>query len=76
MQGVLNYGCRPTFQKQAVSVEVHLLDFKGDLYDQTLEIAFGPRLREEKTFESPEQLKSQIEQDILLADRYLKNSPM
>ncbi len=62
--GVMNVGHRPTFQGTTLSWEVHLLDYDGDLYDQTLEISFFLRLREEKTFPSVVQLVQCIHQDI------------
>ena len=62
----LNIGHRPTLNAPApaLRVEAHLLDFKGDLYGQELEIEVGDRLREEKKFASPAQLKEQIARDI------------
>ena len=62
----LNIGLRPTLNSPAPSlrVEAHLLDFQGDLYGQELEIVVGDRLREEKKFASPAQLKEQIARDV------------
>ena len=62
----LNIGHRPTLNSPApaLRVEAHLIDFKGDLYGQELEIEVGDRLREEKKFGSPTQLKEQIARDI------------
>lgn len=71
--GILNYGYRPTFdeaEKKAVP-EVYLLDFKGDLYEKTLEIRFRPKLRSEMTFSSVDALKNQIQSDILRARQVL-----
>jgi riboflavin kinase/FMN adenylyltransferase len=62
--GVMNVGHRPTFQGTTLSWEVHLLDYDGDLYDQTLEISFFLRLRDEKSFSSVAQLVQCIHQDI------------
>lgn len=45
-------------------IEVHVPSFKGDLYDQQLEIKFMRFLREEKHFENLEQLREQIKVDI------------
>ena len=45
-------------------IEVHVPSFKGDLYDQQLEIKFMRFLREEKHFENLEQLREQIKDDI------------
>lgn len=62
----LNIGLRPTLKTPVpvLRVEAHLLDFQGDLYDQELEIVVGDRLREEKKFASPAQLKAQIARDV------------
>lgn len=45
-------------------IEVHIPSFKGDLYDQILKIRFVRFLREEKHFESIEELREQIKDDI------------
>ncbi len=62
----LNIGRRPTLNSPApaLRVEAHLLDFAGDLYGRELEVEVGDRLREEKKFTSPEQLKEQIARDV------------
>lgn len=63
---VVNIGCRPTISPQTAirRLEVHLLDFTGDLYEQELEVVFVKRLREERRFPSHEALQHQIQQDI------------
>jgi riboflavin kinase/FMN adenylyltransferase len=63
-RGVANIGTNPTVGNDYVSLEVHLLDFQGDLYDQQLTISFLSFLREEKKFASLEDLQSQIAEDI------------
>ncbi len=65
-RAVVNIGLRPTLQNPAPppQIEVHLLDFSGDLYDQELEIAFVGKLRGEHMFPSLEALRKQIERDI------------
>ncbi len=65
-RAVLNIGTRPTVNA-GFSVEAHLLDFTGDLYEQPLELADFHFLREEKKFDSLDALKSQIAQDIVTA---------
>ena len=64
---VLNIGHRPTIANltAAPRVEVHLLDFQGDLYGQELEVAFVDKLRDERRFPDLDALKSQITRDIL-----------
>ena len=65
-RAVLNIGTRPTLQNPdpQLRVEVHLLDFEGDLYGQELEIIFVERLRAEKKFASLTELRAQIARDI------------
>ena len=61
----VNVGVRPTFDSgRGVLVEAHLLDFKGDLYGQTLRVAFLERLRGEKRFDSVDALVDQMRHDV------------
>lgn len=46
------------------SLEVHVLDWTGDLYDQTVVVHLGEHLRSLETFESVEALKQQIVEDV------------
>ncbi|MFO7173242.1 MAG: bifunctional riboflavin kinase/FAD synthetase [Bacillota bacterium] len=61
--GMANIGRRPTFGGEEVRVEVHLLDFCGDLYGQRLQVEFIARLRPERAFSGPEALRAQLEAD-------------
>ena len=70
--GVANLGTRPTFDGQGFLIEVHLMNFEGDLYGQTLEVDFVDRLRGELPFESAEQLVAQIESDVAVAQQVLR----
>ena len=63
LAGVANLGMRPTVGGDSHSLEVHLLDFSGDLYGQELEIRFQKHLRPEIQFPSVEALRLQIQQD-------------
>jgi riboflavin kinase/FMN adenylyltransferase len=61
----VNVGVRPTFDTgRGLLVEAYLLDFEGDLYGETLRIAFARRLRGERRFESAEALVEQMERDV------------
>jgi riboflavin kinase / FMN adenylyltransferase len=61
----VNVGVRPTFETgRGLLVEAHLLDFDGDLYGQTLRIAFLDRLRGEKRFDSVDELVAQMKRDV------------
>ncbi|MDD5713127.1 MAG: riboflavin kinase, partial [Smithellaceae bacterium] len=72
---VLNIGSNPTFGNDAISVEVHLLDFQGTIYGEDLEILFVERIRGEVKFASPDELAAQIKRDIDLAKHLLAVSP-
>ena len=62
----LNIGFRPTMvsSKPELRVEAHLLDFSGRLYGAELEIEIGEKLRDERKFASPAELRVQIALDI------------
>ncbi|MFP3896791.1 MAG: bifunctional riboflavin kinase/FAD synthetase [Anaerolineales bacterium] len=68
---VVNVGTRPTFDDQHLQIEAHLLDYKGDLYEKELEIAFVQRLRAEKQFPSADALIDQVHRDISAARKIL-----
>ena len=63
-KGMLNIGRRPTMNNGTErSIEVHILDFEGELYGKSLTVKFVHRLREEQTFSSVEQLAEQLRRD-------------
>lgn len=68
-RAVLNIGHRPTVQNPTpgIHVEVHLLDFSGELYGEDMEITFADKLRDERRFPNLDALKSQIARDIAVA---------
>jgi len=63
-RAAIHIGPNPTFGESARKVEVHLLDFTGDLYDRTLEVDFLARIRDVQKFASMEQLREQLQRDI------------
>jgi riboflavin kinase/FMN adenylyltransferase len=71
LPGVANIGTCPTFDNTELSLEVHLLEFSGDLYDESMEVQFVVRLREEQRFPSIEALAAQIHADIASARQAL-----
>ncbi|MGC8588811.1 MAG: bifunctional riboflavin kinase/FAD synthetase [Hydrogenobaculum sp.] len=72
--GVANYGKRPTVENTNQNIlEVHIIDFNGDLVDNVLNITFLGFLREEKKFNSIEELKTQIKTDIETAKALFSN---
>ncbi|WP_299414477.1 bifunctional riboflavin kinase/FAD synthetase [Acaryochloris sp. IP29b_bin.148] len=66
-RGVMNWGCRPTVDGQQPSLEVHLLDWSGDLYGHTLTVHLQQFLRSEQKFASLDALKAQIQADCDIA---------
>jgi riboflavin kinase/FMN adenylyltransferase len=66
--GVMNLGCRPTVDANPLpTLEVHLLDWSGNLYGQTLSVKLKKFLRPEQKFSSLDALKAQITADCDLA---------
>ncbi len=70
--GVMNVGCRPTVAGTHPTVEVHLLDWSGDLYGQKLTVCLEEFLRPEQKFPSLDALKAQIAADCLTARAILE----
>jgi len=69
---MLNIGVRPTVGGDLTqTVEAHLLDFEGDLYDQQLRVEFIARLRDEQKFDGLDALKAQLALDADEARRHL-----
>mgnify|MGYP001448999941 CR=1 FL=1 len=62
-KGMANAGIRPTIDGKTLTVEINLFDFDGDLYGQTLVVDFVDRLRDEKKFNTLDELVHQIRQD-------------
>lgn len=61
--GMMNQGPRPTFGEQARALEVHLFDFDGELYGETVVVEWVRRLREVQAFPSREALVAQLDRD-------------
>ena len=60
---MMNIGTRPTFGTHRQTLEVHILDYDGDLYGQTLCVSFLRRLRDERPFADEDELKAQLHDD-------------
>ncbi len=67
-----NIGRRPHFGGEQASVETYLLDFEGDIYGRTLKIELVERISPELKFETIEQLKAKIGDDVARAREILK----
>ena len=63
LPGMMNIGTRPTFGENNLSLEVHVLDYSGNLYGKMLSVSFLQRLREEHRFVSTEELREQLMSD-------------
>jgi len=61
--GMMNQGPRPTFGDQARTLEVHLFDFEGELYGETVDVEWVRRLRDVQAFPSRDALVAQLERD-------------
>ncbi|MDC1154740.1 bifunctional riboflavin kinase/FAD synthetase [Candidatus Pelagibacter sp.] len=69
IKGIANLGYRPTFNGKKILLEVHLFNFSGNLYDKYLTVEFLKFIRKEKKFKNINQLKKQIEIDLLTAKK-------
>ena len=65
--GVANFGRRPMFDTGAVLLEVFLFDFAGDLYGQSIDVAFIGWIREEEVFGSVDELVRRMKEDSRVA---------
>jgi len=61
--GMMNQGPRPTFGEQARTLEIHLFDFDGELYGETVNVEWVGRLRDVQAFSSRDALVAQLERD-------------
>jgi len=74
-RSVTNIGIRPTFEADGEpSVETFVMDWAGDLYGDVIRVRFLHRLRDERKFNSVEDLTSQINHDVRRARSYFERS--
>jgi riboflavin kinase/FMN adenylyltransferase len=71
---VINIGSRPTFEKSAPTLEIHLIDFSGNLYGERLRVYFVDRLRDEQKFSSVDKLQEAVLDDIRRARQLLADA--
>lgn len=63
--GVANYGLRPTVSEdKKPTLEVHILNFDKDIYGEKIKVNFLKKIRDEKKFNSLDELKAQIQKDV------------
>jgi riboflavin kinase/FMN adenylyltransferase len=74
LNGILNIGFRPTFDRflydKEPTVEVHIFDFDRDIYREDLEVIFIKRIRSEHRFRNKEHLLDRIAEDVRIAGMY------
>ena len=76
VQGVANVGTRPTIgDRDKALLEVHLLDFSGDLYGRHVDVVFRHKIRDELKFSSVEELTGHIRADIRAGRRWFEGRP-
>ena len=74
-RSVTNVGVRPTFTNDAEpSVETYVIDWDGDLYGDVVRVRFLHRLRDERKFNSIDEIKNQISADVKRTKKYFERS--
>lgn len=73
-KGMMNIGERPTFNGNSIVLEVHILDFKRDIYGKDVQLQFVKRMRDEQQFKGKEELKNQLKKDEKAIRSVLENS--
>ena len=73
---VASFGTRPTVDDGPPLLEVHLLDFDGDLYGREMEVEFIERIRDELKFESIPLMVAEMERDKARARAILESAPL
>lgn len=63
LMAIVNIGSRPTFNGQETTIEVHIIDFSGDIYNKEITVELVSRLRDEQKFDTPDELIKQINLD-------------
>ena len=76
LNGVCNVGVVPTFDGRVLKVETHLLDFSEETYGQDLIVYPVKFIREERKFNSVEELKTQIGNDVETARRFFESGTL
>lgn len=72
-KAVVNIGQKPTFHNEhPISLETHILNFDIDIYGETLRINFIEKIRDEKKFNSIDELIKEIKQDIITAEMIIE----
>lgn len=72
--GMMNIGTNPTVNGKVQSIEVHFFNFHQDIYGVQLKVEILKRLRDEQKFNSLEELKTQLAQDLKNSKHYLQQN--
>jgi riboflavin kinase/FMN adenylyltransferase len=70
---MMNIGTRPTVDGKNLTIEVYFFDFEKDIYDISITVSILDRIRDEKKFDSFDDLKKQIEKDKETSISYIKS---
>ena len=72
LKGIANLGYRPTFNQKKILLEVNIFNFSKNIYNKNLKVEFISFIRGEKKFKNVDQLKKQIDKDILVSKKELR----
>ena len=70
-EGIANIGIRPTVGGTSPVLEVNIFDFKKEIYGKRIKVEFVKKIRDEKKFDSLDDLKKQIAKDVNTAKEQL-----
>lgn len=73
-KGMMNIGVRPTFGTMQHTIEIHILDFTQDIYNEILTVEFVDRIRSEIPFSNSDELVNQLENDRRRSLNILENN--
>lgn len=72
--GMMNIGTNPTVDGLEQKIEVHFFDFNTDIYNQDITVQIHSRIRDEKKYNSLDELKVQLQKDELTSRVFIKNN--
>lgn len=72
-QGMMNIGVKPTLGENQLSIEVNILNFSEDIYNQKIQVNILKRLRDEQKFASFDDLKNQLQNDKIATIHFFEN---
>lgn len=71
--GMMNIGIRPTFEGTEQTLEVHIFDFNENIYGKEVQVQFVNRVRDERSFNGPDELTNQLKEDQIRVQEMLNN---